>query len=52
MQTVSLPAIDLPPAAIDIDMAATRMEKRCSKCHNLGTGSRELVKMSVVGRRP
>src|ERR1700686_4083194 len=35
MQTVSLTAIDLPPAAIDINMAAATMEKRCSKCHNL-----------------
>ncbi len=35
MQTVSLEAIDLPPAAIDINMAAATMEKRCSKCHNL-----------------
>jgi len=35
MQTVSLEAIDLPPAAIDIDMAAATMERRCSKCHNL-----------------
>src|SRR6266581_354904 len=35
MQTVSLEAIDLPPAAIDINMAASTMEKRCSKCHNL-----------------
>src|SRR5580700_7197082 len=35
MQTVSLETINLPPAAIDIDMAATTMEKRCSKCHNL-----------------
>src|SRR6266487_979557 len=35
MQTVSLPAIDLPPAAIDINRAAATMEKRCSKCHNL-----------------
>jgi ferredoxin-NADP reductase len=35
MQTVSLEAIDLPPAAIDIRMAAATMEKRCSKCHNL-----------------
>ena len=35
MQTVSLAAIDLPPAAIDINMAAVTMEKRCSKCHNL-----------------
>src|ERR1700688_1886873 len=35
MQTVSLEAIDLPPAAIDINLAAAKMEKRCSKCHNL-----------------
>ena len=35
MQTVSLAAIDLPPAAIDINIAASTMEKRCSKCHNL-----------------
>src|SRR5580658_9453246 len=35
MQTVSLAAIDLPPAAIDLDMAAATMEKRCSKCHTL-----------------
>ncbi len=35
MQTVSLEAIDLPPAALDINMAATTMERRCSKCHNL-----------------
>jgi ferredoxin-NADP reductase len=35
MQTVSLETIDLPPAAIDINMAAATMEKRCSKCHNL-----------------
>jgi ferredoxin-NADP reductase len=35
MQTVSLAAIDLPPTAIDIDIAAVTMEKRCSKCHNL-----------------
>jgi ferredoxin-NADP reductase len=35
MQTVSLEAIDLPPAAIDLNMAAATMEKRCSKCHNL-----------------
>jgi ferredoxin-NADP reductase/mono/diheme cytochrome c family protein len=35
MQTVSLAAIDLPPAAIDMNMAAVTMEKRCSKCHNL-----------------
>jgi ferredoxin-NADP reductase/cytochrome c2 len=35
MQTVSLEAIDLPPAAIDLNLAAATMEKRCSKCHNL-----------------
>src|ERR1700722_14842450 len=35
MQTVSLAAIDLPPAAIDMNLAAETMEKRCSKCHNL-----------------
>ena len=35
MKTVSLAAIDLLPAAIDINMAAETMEKRCSKCHNL-----------------
>jgi ferredoxin-NADP reductase len=35
MQTVSLEAIDLPPAAIDINLAAAMMEKRCSKCHTL-----------------
>ena len=35
MQTVSLAAIDLPPAAIDMNLAAAMMEKRCTKCHNL-----------------
>jgi ferredoxin-NADP reductase/mono/diheme cytochrome c family protein len=35
MQTVSLASIDLPPADIDLNMAAKRMEERCSKCHNL-----------------
>jgi ferredoxin-NADP reductase len=35
MQTISLDTIDLPPAAIDINLAAATMEKRCSKCHNL-----------------
>jgi ferredoxin-NADP reductase len=35
MQTVSLASIDLPPAAIDLNMASSTMEKRCSKCHNL-----------------
>jgi len=35
IQTVSLAAIDLPPTAIDINVGAATMEKRCSKCHNL-----------------
>src|ERR1700693_1011619 len=35
MQTVSLAAIDLPPAVIDINKAASTMEKSCSKCHNV-----------------
>ena len=35
MQTVSLASIDLPPADIDLNIAAKRMEDRCSKCHNL-----------------
>jgi ferredoxin-NADP reductase len=35
MQTVSLETVDRPPAAIDINLAAATMEKRCSKCHNL-----------------
>jgi len=35
IQTVSLDEIDLPPAAIDMNMAASTMERRCSKCHNL-----------------
>src|SRR5579862_542563 len=35
IQTVSLTSIDLAPAAIDINIAARRMEERCSKCHNL-----------------
>src|ERR1700720_1630281 len=35
MQTVSLDAIDLPPASIDLNLAAATMEKRCSKCHTL-----------------
>ena len=48
METVSLAAIDLPPAAIDIDRAAATMGSRCSKCHNL-TGSWEPVKTSVAG---
>ena len=34
-ETVSLASIDLPTAAIDINMAAKTMEERCSKCHNL-----------------
>src|SRR5277367_3155608 len=35
MQTVSLASIDLPPAAVDMNLAALTMEQRCSKCHNL-----------------
>jgi ferredoxin-NADP reductase/cytochrome c2 len=35
METVSLASIDLPTAAIDMTMAAKKMEQRCSKCHNL-----------------
>jgi ferredoxin-NADP reductase len=35
MQTVSIAALDLPPVAIDMNLAAATMEKRCSKCHNL-----------------
>ena len=35
LQSVSLEAIDLPPAVIDVNMAAATMERRCSKCHNL-----------------
>jgi ferredoxin-NADP reductase len=35
MQTVSLAAFDLPPALIDMNLAAATMEKRCSKCHTL-----------------
>ena len=35
VQTVSLPALDLPPAPLDLTMAASTMEKRCSKCHTL-----------------
>jgi len=35
MQTVSLETIDLPPADIDLNMAAATMERLCSKCHNL-----------------
>src|ERR1700733_8281065 len=54
MQTVSLPAIDLPPAAIDMNLAAATMEKRCSKCHNLDriVGSRKDARgwVATVGR--
>jgi ferredoxin-NADP reductase len=54
MQTVSLEAIDLPPAAIDINMAAATMEKRCSKCHNLDriAGARKDVRgwLATVNR--
>jgi ferredoxin-NADP reductase len=35
MQTVSLAAINQPPAYIDMNLAAATMEKRCSKCHTL-----------------
>jgi ferredoxin-NADP reductase/mono/diheme cytochrome c family protein len=35
LQTVSLETINLPPAAIDLEMASKTMERRCSKCHNL-----------------
>src|SRR6202051_4256722 len=35
IQTVSLAAIGLPPAAMDMNLAAATMEKRCSKCHTL-----------------
>jgi uncharacterized membrane protein len=35
IQTVSLASIDQLPVAIDINMAASTMESRCSKCHNL-----------------
>jgi ferredoxin-NADP reductase len=34
-ETVSLDAINLPPAVIDLNAAAATMEKRCSKCHSL-----------------
>jgi ferredoxin-NADP reductase/mono/diheme cytochrome c family protein len=34
-ETVSLVTLDLPPAEIDLAIAASTMEKRCSKCHNL-----------------
>lgn len=54
MQTVSLSAIDLPPAAIDMNLAAATMEKRCSKCHNLDriVGSRKDARgwVATVGR--
>jgi len=35
IQTVSLDDINLPPASIDVNLAAETMQKRCSKCHNL-----------------
>ena len=47
MQTVSLAAIDLPPAAIDINMAASTMENRCSKCSNLD----RIAAAPLYGRR-
>jgi len=34
-ETVSLETLDLPPTAIDLTAAASTMEKRCSKCHNI-----------------
>jgi ferredoxin-NADP reductase/mono/diheme cytochrome c family protein len=34
-ETVSLDAINRPPAVINLDMVAATMEKRCSKCHSL-----------------
>src|SRR5258708_24446897 len=54
MQTVALEAIDLPPASIDLNMAAATMEKRCSKCHNLDriAGARKDVRgwLATVNR--
>jgi ferredoxin-NADP reductase/mono/diheme cytochrome c family protein len=35
MQMVAVAAIDLPPTAMDMDLAAATMQRRCSKCHNL-----------------
>lgn len=35
IQTVSLESINLPPATIDVNLAAETMQRRCSKCHNL-----------------
>ena len=35
MQTISLATADLPPVAVDLNLAAATMEKRCSKCHSL-----------------
>ena len=35
IETVFLTAVDLPPDAIDINIAASTMEKRCTKCHTL-----------------
>jgi hypothetical protein len=34
-ETVSLATLDLPPAEIDLAMAASTTDKRCTKCHNL-----------------
>jgi ferredoxin-NADP reductase/mono/diheme cytochrome c family protein len=35
MQRVSLESANVPPATIDLNVAAATMQKRCSKCHNL-----------------
>jgi len=51
MQTVSLAAIDLPPAVIDVNTAASTMEKRCSKCHNLDRIA-GVIRMRGVGWQP
>ena len=54
MQTVSLADINLPPAAIDINLAAETMEMRCSKCHTLDriAGARKDVRgwLTTVNR--
>jgi len=50
IQTVSLAAIDLPPAAIDINLAAATMEKPVPNV-TTWTASPELVKMPGVGWR-
>ena len=54
MQTVSLDAIDMPPTAIDMKLAAGLMENRCSRCHTLDrvAGSRKDARgwLSTVDR--